>query len=161
MDEDVEDTLVAEVLYSDDDSDEEPLIVKQEKKVKNESLNLELENTETRDSDDTFQCEFCDDLIPSSDLFNYKLHLINKHKQNEVRCKLCDEEFLTKGALKNHKCVIFECPKCLDRFDTKQELNKHVRTHPKSTKMICKFCNKPGNYSRSSLIIHLRVSILK
>lgn len=83
-----------------------------------------------------------------------------KHNKKGVRCKLCDKEFLSRGSLKNHKCPVFECPTCLDRFDTKKYLTAHLKTHPKSKKLFCKYCEQWVNYPRASLIVHLRVNIL-
>lgn len=123
----------------------------------NEKLDNNISSPETID-----KFEDTSDLPPVGAEETFATTIKTKEKMvlsKEVRCKLCDNEFLNRISLKNHKCPIFECPTCLDRFDTQKDLNAHLKTHPKSKKLFCKYCKRWVNYPRASLIVHLRVNI--
>lgn len=152
-------------VISSDESFRNTTIIKNHIKPEPEDSSFSYSNPNEKLKNDLSSPETIDKFEDSSDLppeETFATKIKTKEKMvfpKEVLCKLCDNEFLNRISLKNHKCLIIECPTCLDRFDTQKDLNAHLKTHPKSKKLFCKYCKQWVNYPRASLIVHLRVNI--
>ena len=61
---------------------------------------------------------------------------------NDFKCKVCDFEAKTLGALKQHNIKLhkLQCSICLTRFTSQEELRKHSKEHRKAKH--CNICDK-------------------
>ena len=83
-------------------------------------------------------------------------------KSQKIRCKLCDNTFLSVKRLNTHHHKdhgIVQCPKCGKYFSTQSSLDKHSYSHQKA-KYSCKLCGKCFQF-KSRLNQHMVTHITK
>lgn len=128
-----------------------------------ETVSLDRHNEEHLDKDH-FQCEFCSF---SSSLDEAKSHLLTHTRPGQYECEQCRKSFGAKCALivhrKDHvkaagtkKTNKLQCYKCLEVFETEEEIRKHREFHKQEAlKHSCSACDFKTT-TKASLERHMR-----
>lgn len=129
---DVEQEGYAEFLYLSDDDESE--IIKQE-------------------SDTLTSAENSSDEKP---LVEVRPEIVDT---NEFECGTCNKDVQgLKNFLAHLKTHASKCQVCLLKFNSLEELDEHVKSHPaEGARYSCKYCHKPFK-QRRYMVLHWRVS---
>lgn len=90
------------------------------------------------------ECPICKQKYSQSSIQNHlKMHELKK-KGKQIKCRFCDNKFLTKQICKDHEITHnkFECDLCGYKVASRSFFEDHLVTHRNSNAFECKICNK-------------------
>uniref|UniRef100_A0A1I8Q060 Protein krueppel n=1 Tax=Stomoxys calcitrans TaxID=35570 RepID=A0A1I8Q060_STOCA len=92
----------------------------------------------------TFPCKQCDRKFPLKEQLSRHMH---SHRKVELYCSICEKEFTSELAVKEHMYIHtgenpYLCPKCGKGFKYSSSLRKHIARHSDQLIFECPFCER-------------------
>lgn len=131
----------------------------------NSQIKVEESDSESHPDRKRLSCFFCAAEFPTGGLLT--IHTSGHTGEKLKTCVLCKEMFGSESELVGHRCgpgageqipadELLRCSQCGKGFPTREDLNLHLRVHPRGKPFSCSVCGT-GCCDRDSLVHHMRL----